>query len=489
MKNIAEQLTLHAASRPDHPAIIDGARTIGYGELNGNVARLALGLRAAGVGVREIVGLCLEDHAEHLMLHYAIARLGAAILPMDVRWTLPERARVAEFFGARITCVESGDSAGDGIPVLEIDPDWLSSLPNDDGTSNFPVDEDFPVALSLSSGTTGRPKGPMINHSHLLRRFENQRTGLTFSADDRYLNAVPLYFGAGRHFTLGVLFQGGTVILLPPPFSAEDLVAAANRSNATFSILVPTILRRLLELDSSAGPVLGGLRMLFSTGAILHSDERAAVLADVSPHLINYYGSTEGGGISTLHPDAPAEAVKSVGRPLEGTAVQIVDQEDNILPTGEVGWVRYSGPCVADNFFNDPEASVESFKDGWFYPGDLGRFDQAGYLYLVGRSKDVIIRGGVNIYPAEIEQVLLSHEQVREAAVVAWPSKSKGEEVAAFVVVESAVAEEGLKAHCAETLARYKVPREIFFVDEMPRNAMGKITKPALSKTLPALTT
>ena len=487
MKNIAEQLTIHAAARPDHPAIIDGERSINYRELDQIVTLMALGLRAAGVAARDIVGLCLEDHGDHLMLHYAIARLGAAILPMDVRWTVPERTRVTDFFDARITCVEPGDTAGDGIAVLEIDQNWLAQLPADDGNPIFPTDQDYPVALSLSSGTTGRPKGPMINHSHLLRRFDNQRTSLTFGPDDRYLNAVPLYFGAGRHFTLGILFQGGTVILLPPPFGAEDLVAAANRSTATFTILVPTILRRLLELDSSAGPVLGGLRMLFSTGAILHSDERAAVLKQVSPHLINYYGSTEGGGISTLHPDAPPEAEKSVGRPLEGTAVEIVDQENNVLPTGEVGRVRYSGPCVADNFFNDPEASVESFKDGWFYPGDLGRFDQAGYLYLVGRSKDVIIRGGVNIYPAEIEQVLLSHEQVREAAVVAWPSKSRGEEVAAFVVLESAVEGESLKAHCSETLARYKVPREIFFVDEMPRNAMGKITKPALSKTLPPL--
>ena len=149
--------------------------------------------------------------------------------------------------------------------------------------------------------------------------------------------------------------------------------------------------------------------------------------------------------------------------------------------------MRYRGATVADSFHNDAQASAESFRDGWFYPGDLGRIDENGYLYLAGRAKDMIIRAGVNIYPEEVEQVLRSHPSVREAAVVGWASAARGEEVAAFVVTEGAGDDEALKRHCADSLAPYKVPRGIFFVDEMPRNAMGKIRKPDLAAGLPAL--
>ena len=215
--------------------------------------------------------------------------------------------------------------------------------------------------------------------------------------------------------------------------------------------------------------------------------ERAAVLRDVCPNLINYYGSTEGGGLSLLTPDAPPEAQSSVGLPQPRTEAEVVDENDRPLPAGEIGRVRYRGATVADSFHNDAQASAESFRDGWFYPGDLGRIDENGYLYLAGRAKDMIIRAGVNIYPEEVEQVLRSHPSVREAAVVGWASAARGEEVAAFIVTEGAGDDEALKRHCADSLAPYKVPRGIFFVDEMPRNAMGKIRKPDLAAGLPAL--
>ena len=486
MENIAERLPEHARDRPDHPAIVDGELVVTYGELDPLVSRMALGLRAAGVGPSDIVGLCLKDRAAHLILHYAIARLGAAILPLDIRWTEEERGRVARFFEAKLVCVEAGETAGAG-ETLEVTDDWLDTLPSLAGGETFPADRKLPLALSLSSGTTGRPKGPMINHGHMLARFENQRSNLGFVPEDRYLSTTPLYFGVGRHFTLGILFCGATVIFLPPPYSAADMAEAAVRSNASVSITVPTMLRRLLELPRPDGPVLGGLRVLYSTGAILHTDERAAVLRDVCPNLINYYGSTEGGGLSLLTPDAPPEAQSSVGLPQPGTEAEVVDENDRPLPAGEIGRVRYRGATVADSFHNDAQASAESFRDGWFYPGDLGRIDENGYLYLAGRAKDMIIRAGVNIYPEEVEQVLRSHPSVREAAVVGWASAARGEEVAAFVVTEGAGDDEALKRHCADSLAPYKVPRGIFFVDEMPRNAMGKIRKPDLATGLPAL--
>lgn len=483
--NIADRLTEHAARRPDHPAIIDGARTINYAELDPLIRRTAAHFAALGIGQGDLVGLSLGDHADHLVLLYAVARLGAAILPMDVRWTQSEKANLAEFFKARIVVCQAGDEVAGGVTSVPVDSDWRNAVAAADAGQDFPSDEDLPLALSLSSGTTGRPKGPMINHRHMLARFENQRVTLTFREDDRYLSVTPVYFGGGRHFTMGYLFRGATVIFFPPPFEPEDLVAAVGRLRATATLVVPTVLRRLLQLPAQDEPLLGGLRLLFSTGAVLHSDERSAVLARVSLNLINYYGSTEGGGISVLLPTQGGTAEKSVGRAVSTTEIQVVSETHEPVTAGEIGRIRYRGPCVADGFYNDPEASAASFRDGWFYPGDLGRFDEAGFLYLAGRSKDMIIRAGVNIYPEEVEQTLLSHPGVRDAAVLGWPSPDKGEEVAAFVVTAGAVSEGALQDHCRERIAPYKVPRGIFFVDDLPKNSTGKVVKSELAARLP----
>ena len=487
MTNIADRLREHARARPDHPAIIDGPRTIRYSDLDDLVQRTAAVLRGAGVGTRDIVGLCLRDSADHLVLHFAVARLGAVILPMDVRWTGAEKTRVAGHFGARLVVVEPADALAEDRDVLMIDDEWPRSVAAANAEQSFPGDSSLPLVLSLSSGTTGRPKGPMISHHHMLARFENQRVNLTFRAKDRYLSATPLYFGAGRHFALGYLFAGASVVLFPPPFEAQAFVEAVAATAASVTIVVPTVLRRLLEMPARPEPLLAGLRVLYSTGAVLQPDERTAILEKVSANLVNYYGSTEGGGISVLRPDVRGAAATSVGRPLPGTDVQIVDEAGQGLAPGRTGHIRYRGAGVADEFHNDPEASRAAFRDGWFYPGDLGRFDDDGYLFLAGRAKDMIVRGGVNIYPEEVEHVLLEHDDVRDAAVVAWPSPARGEDVAAFVVVGAEVKEAELIDHCGGSLAPYKVPRRIFFVREFPRNAMGKVRKFDLAAGLPVL--
>lgn len=483
--NIADPLTKHAERRPDHPALVDGPRTITYRELDPLVRRTADHLAALGAGPGDIVGVALGDNADHLVLLYAVARLGAAVLPMDARWTQTEKANLAGFFKARFVICEAGDDLGDGVTSIAVDSAWHSAVAAAHTGQDFPSDDSLPLVLSLSSGTTGRPKGPMITHRHMLARFENQRVTLTFREDDRYLSVTPVYFGGARHYTMGFLFRGATVIFFPPPFEPQELVAAAGKYEATVTLVVPTILRRLLQLPEQGPPLLGGLRLLYTTGAVLHPDERRAVLARVSPNLINYYGSTEGGGISVLLPEHGGAAEKSVGRAVSTTEIQVVSEAHEPVPAGEIGRIRYRGPGVADGFYNDPAASAEAFREGWFYPGDLGRLDDAGFLYLAGRAKDMIIRAGVNIYPEEVEQTLLAHPAVRDAAVLGWPSPDKGEEVAAFVVTSGEVSEAALQDHCRASLAPYKVPRGIFFVDDLPKNSMGKVVKPELAARLP----
>lgn len=482
-QNVALALEENARRRGGHPAIIQADRVISYQDLDHLVRRTAGRLAELGVGEKSIVGVCLKDSADHLMILYAVARLGAVILPLDWRWTEGEKQRVGEFFGVALMVVEPEAALAD-FACVEINDAWHEAVAGQSIDIPCAPGGDHPLVLSLSSGTTGRPKGPMLSHDQFIARFVIQWVTLGFNQHDRYLSATPLYFGGGRSFTMGTLFSGGTVVMFPPPYEPEDLIAAAAKYEATTLLLVPTLLRRLLQLPGSSMPLLSGLKRLLSTGAILHPDERQEVINHLNPEFINYYGSTEGGGVSVLLPKHNGEAASSVGEPIYKTEVQIVDEDGQSLPAGEAGHIRYRGPAVATGFYNDPEADADAFRDGWFYPGDIGRLNGEGLLYLVGRAKDVIIRGGINIYPAEIEQVLLTHPAVGDAAAVPWPHPERGEDVAVFVIAKEVIEENSLLEHCRANLASYKVPKGVFFIEEMPKSPLGKILKADLAARL-----
>jgi acyl-CoA synthetase (AMP-forming)/AMP-acid ligase II len=247
---------------------------------------------------------------------------------------------------------------------------------------------------------------------------------------------------------------------------------------------VPTLLRRLLDMPKTSLPLMPRVRRLISSGSSLYPEERRRIMRELCPNFFNFYSSTEGGGISLLRPEHPDEASLSVGQVVFGAEVQIIDADHKPVPPGTVGVIRYRGGAVADSYYRNPAESAVAFRDGWYYPGDVGRFDDQGFLFLTGRVKDMIIRGGVNIYPAEIEQTLVAHPAVAEAAVVGWPSQERGEEVAAFVVCRATVTEQELIAHCRGTLAPYKIPKGVFLVDALPKSGMGKVLKPVLVERL-----
>jgi acyl-CoA synthetase (AMP-forming)/AMP-acid ligase II len=205
----------------------------------------------------------------------------------------------------------------------------------------------------------------------------------------------------------------------------------------------------------------------------------------LTPKLTNLYATTEAGVVTQLVPNDGEDKVGSVGRPAFLVNVQVADDNHRALPPGEVGLIRYRSLAVPDGFYRDPQETARSFHDGWYYPGDLGKLDGDGYLYVVGRGKDMIIRGGTNIYPADVEGVLTSHASVLDASVVGWPGGEMGEEIAAFVVVKDNIEEAQLLGYCRENLARYKVPKRVFFLDKMPRNEGGKVIKTKLAALLP----
>jgi len=483
--NLADALTHHARARPDRAAIIDGARVLLYADLDAAVRGWASHLHACGARRGEVLGIALADRIEHLLALYAAARLGAVALPMDVRWTAAERDAVATHFGARLVLAEPGAVPLPGIPVLTVDADFVAAAARAPAGMDFPSGEaclGLPLLLSLSSGTTGRPKGPMVTHGNFLRRFWTHWIDLGLNAREVFVSATPLYFGGGRTFCMSLLFSGGTVVLHPPPNRIETLPEAVARHGATSMFLVPTQLRRLLDLTEDATAPLRGLRLLLSSGAPLAPAERTLIRARLCPQFHEYYASTEGGGISLLRAEEMDAHPDSVGRPVFGVEIAVRDTAGRDLPAGETGVLAYRGPGVAAGFHNDPSASAEAFRDGWFIPGDLAALDAAGFVHLRGRAKDLVIRGGVNIHPAEIEAVLREDPGVADAAVVGWPSAEMGEEVAAFIVPRAGCtpSEAALRARCAARLAPYKVPRAIFPLPDLPRNSGGKVLKAQL---------
>ena len=475
--NLAEALDINARARPDHPAIIAAERVINHATLAGMVRRAVAGLRGAGVARGDIVGVCLKDTPEHIVANFALARMGAIILPMDWRWTADEKGSLAGHFAARLIVVEP-----DEVPFGKVTGRTATELFEQHEQDEAPPADadDLPLLLSLSSGTTGHPRGPCIGHGHMLRRFWTHWINLGLNASDRYVSATPLYFGGGRTFAMSVLFAGGTVVLFPPPFDAGALVGELDRVEATSAFLVPTQIRKLFDAPDSQKAAVRRLRLLISSGAPLDAKEKMRVEQTLNANFAEYYASTEGGGISLATPETRKVRPLSVGRPVFGVEVEVVSDDHAPLSPGTIGLLRYRGPGVAEGYYGEADGEESPFRDGWFYPGDLAEIDAGGYVTLRGRRKDMIIRGGVNIHPAEIEQTLREHPDIAEAAVVGIPSQRLGEIVGAFVVVSRPVEEQAITEWCAARLAPYKVPEAIRFIDELPRNSAGKVLKAEL---------
>jgi len=479
--NLADGLAQHARARPDHPALVDGDRSLTHAELHSRVLALARTLLSNGLKPSDIVGLCMRDSLEHIVCMWACARAGLVMLPLDWRWTAAERESVIRHFKAHRVITEPD------IPVeacATLTWDELQAQPAPASAASLPATSlEFPLLISLSSGTTGRPKGPIITHRHFLRRFWTHWINLGLNANSRYVSATPLYFGGGRTFTLSVLFSGGTVILHGPPFEPETLAQVVRQHDANALFLVPTQLRRLLACPPKTREPFQRLQLLISSGAPLQPHERRAIRSELCDRFYEYYASTEGGGVSLCTPEDFDAHLTSVGRPIYGVDVGIVDELDRPVKAGQVGLLRYRGPGVADAFFNDAEQTQQHFREGWFYPGDLAEQDAHGYLFLRGRSKDMVIRGGINIYPNEIEDTLMRLPKLRECCVFGISDPDLGERLACAWVGEADLTSAELELYCRAGLAPYKIPSVWLRLDELPRNSAGKVVKDRLKES------
>jgi acyl-CoA synthetase (AMP-forming)/AMP-acid ligase II len=483
--NVTYTLANNAARRPDHIALVYRDEKVTHLALEQRVQKYAGALHEQGIKPGQIVAVSMHDTIDLIVVIFALMRLGAVLLPIDFHWTAPERERVAAAFDSNLIITDIAIPTPPGMRSIEIDESWKIAAANAPAVTGWSTTAQSPLLLSLSSGTTGIPKGPLVTHELYMARLFYETHAVSTTQDDINMCALPMYFGAGRNITLQHIMLGATVIMFAPPYNVEDLVKEIDEQGVTSVFLVPTILRRLLKLPGIQPPLFPKLRALMSGAAMLYEEETRQVRTVLTPKFYLSYATTEAGVVSYLTPEHDDTKLGSVGRPAFLCDLQIVDDQHQPVGRGEIGHISFNTPAVPEGFYNNPQATAESFHAGRFLPGDLGRLDDDGYLYVVGRSKDVIIRGGVNIYPADVESSLSSSPAVVDVSVVGWPIGEMGEEVAAIVVTKEPVTEAALMEHCRGQLARYKMPRRIFFMQRLPRNEGGKVSKQRLTELLP----
>ena len=483
--NVTFTLINNAERRPNHTALIHKGARLDYRTLELRLQRYAGALREQGVKQGQTVAVSMEDTIDLIIVIFAIMRLGGVLLPLDPRWKAPERNEVVVAFDAEVVITDKPIEPVPRARIFEINAGWRAAAESASAVTGWSTRPNSSLLLSLSSGTTGIPKGPLVTHELYMARLFYESLAVSSTQDDINMCALPMYFGAGRNITLQHVMMGATVVMFPPPYEVEDLIKEIHAHGVTSVYLVPTILRRLLKLPNIRPPLFPSMRAFISGAAPLYEEEARRVRALLSPRLYISYGTTEAGVLCYLTPDDDVSKLGSVGRPCFLSDVRVVDDNHRELPRGQIGRVSFKTPAVPDGFYKNPEATAEHFHNGRFLPGDLGRFDEDGFLYLVGRSKEVIIRGGVNIYPSDVESSLLSHEAVLDAAAVGWPIGEMGEEVAGIVVTRGPISEQELIDHCRSQIARYKIPRRVFFMQKLPRNEGGKLSKKLLASMLP----
>lgn len=503
---LLDRLQQYGLTQPEKIAIemIEDAlappQRVTYGELEQTVLRTMAMLRSKGVAPGDRVALQLPKCLAFVYLHLAIMRLGAISLPLNPAYPARELAYFLEDAGVRLFFADR-EARTTVLPLLDQIPALTESVfvgcegedafdrllapyqPTEGAAVPLPTDPDATCLMIYTSGTTGRPKGAELTHGNLTANLDSLHAAWGWRNDDVLLHVLPLFHIHGLLVALhGALHAGATALLLTRFEPAHALDLLIKRPCSVF-MAVPTIHRRLVDAPAAADITLRHMRLITSGSDRLPGDLFAQFEARFGVRLLERYGMSEAGMIlsNPLHGE---RRVGSVGAPLPGVEVRIVDPETEApLPDGVVGEVQVRGANVCKGYWRQPEKTAAAFTpDGWFRTGDLGVRAPDGYFTLKGRSKDLIISGGYNVYPPEVELALAEHPAVEASAVIGCPDVEWGERVVAIVARRASkkVDEAELIAFCRARLAAYKAPRRIVFVDALPRNALGKVQKAQL---------
>ncbi|GAB3366835.1 class I adenylate-forming enzyme family protein [Amycolatopsis echigonensis] len=468
-----------ARRNPNLPCLADEHGELGNAGFAVRVRSAAAALRARGVGAGDVVAVLLPNRVEFAVVLFAAWRLGAAVTPVNPELTDGEASFQIADAKAKVV-VGQGDS---DLVTMRIEE--LSTAAPDDG----PVAEDeHAVALLIyTSGTTGQPKGVVLDHANVRAMTSMIVDALELGPADHSLLILPLFHVNGIVVSVLAPLLAGGRSTIAGRFRADDFFTVVERVRPTYFSAVPAIYARLAGLPDAVRPDTSSLRLVVCGAAPMPAELIQRVEQRFGVVVVEGYGLSEGTCASTLNPLAGPRKPGTVGRPLPGQEVALMDPDGRLVTDGP-GEVVVRGPNVMRGYLNRPEATAATIVDGWLHTGDVGRFDEDGYLVLVDRIKDMIIRGGENLYPKEIENALHAHPAVLEAAVVGAPHPVLGElPVATVTLYPGAVASEAeLLEHCRARLTRVKVPARIDIVPALPRNPVGKIDKPALRRELAA---
>ena len=489
MSNLALNLVASASRIPERTAAITDEDAMTYAELDTASARLATLLEREGIDAGDRVGVMLPNIAAAPIAYYGIWRLGAIAVPMnplmqgrEVRFYLSNTGSKAligspGFAGAATDGAESA-----GAKLWLVDDAELSRLTADIPEFGSPVERANPdtAVILHTSGTTGTPKGAELTHGSLGSNQDVIVRLVKLTDEDVVLACLPLFHVFGMTCAMNAAIAAGAGLSLLARFDPAKAIERIRRDRVTVLEAVPTMYSALLSVADKFSPeATATLRTCVSGGAALP----VAVLNDFEKTfnavILEGYGLSETSPAVTFnHPDAERRP-GSIGTPIEGVQVRLVDAEGNEVPTGTPGEIQIKGPNVMKGYWNLPDATAEAIKDGWFSTGDIAVVDADGYYYVVDRKKDLIIRGGYNVYPREVEEALYEHPAVAAVAVIGIPHESLGEEVGAAVVLKAGASAEleELRRFVKGRVAAYKYPRRIWFVDSLPTGPTGKLLR------------
>ena len=512
--NLGRLLKHTALMYPDHSAVWHGERRWTWREIDDRVDAMASALRESGLKKGDRILVHSRNNLAMFESCWVAFRLGCVWVPTNFRLTPPEVAYLGASSGAVAMIAERSfaghvDAVRAATPTLQ-QVVWIGAATNDSAdyetllqrhlgqhAPEATVAADDPLWFFYTSGTTGRPKAAVLTHGQMAFVVTNHLADLIPGTTERdcSIAVAPLSHGAGIHMLLNVARGAATVLMPNEKLDPECFWQLVERYRVTNLFAVPTIVKRLVEHDSVDRHDHRSLRYLIYAGAPMYRADQKLALQKLGPVLVQYFGLGEVTGCITVLPsdmhsadDDDANAhIGSCGRPRIGMEVAVLDAQLQAVPTGTVGEICCRGPAVFAGYHNDPEATAKALRGGWFHTGDLGRLDARGLLFITGRESDMYISGGSNVYPREIEELLLDHPGVAEVAVIGVPDAEWGEVGVAVVVRREGSApvdEAGLLARLEGRCARYRWPRQVFFWDALPKSGYGKIVKKDIERLL-----
>ncbi len=504
---------------PERVALIFRDHPTSFGDMATAVRRLAAGFESLGIEPGERIGLLLPNCPPFVYAYYAAVLIGAVVVPSNPLLKPAELAYIWRDCDLRLIVtvpqllpvVQAARQSLPGLRhIVSILPrEELPDLSLAEAVEGFVTLPDLMrqgavrlatgqassaparraeecAVIIYTSGTTGYPKGAMLSHFNLMRNVEQVQEAFRFYPDDRFITILPLFHAFAGTVCMHTALAVGAASVLMENFSPARAYETMERHGITIFCGVPAIFQALLQFPADRDYDLAKLRILVSGGAPLPAPVLHALEARFKLPVLEGDGPTECSPATSVNPLHGVRKVGSVGLPLPGVEIAIFDDDDNALSADEMGEIVVRGDNVMLGYLNQPEATAEAMRGGWYHTGDIGKIDSDGYIYILDRKKDMILVGGLNVYPREVEEVLFHHPAIADVAVIGLPDSVRGEEVVAVVVLRPkiSVTDRDLIAFCRESLANYKVPRRILHREALPRGGTGKVVKRLLKKEL-----